>query len=1175
MPTLWVMELSRQLCLKMRRNRKAQLTSTPASSWGLEIHFYIPEMHQLEYFKDCYTAEELCVDAAKKCSISPLCHNLFALYNETTDTWYPPNYEFKITEETSIKLHYRMRFYFRNWHGTTEGESPVWRHCISKLRGGHSPQKTPEGTPLLDAASLDYLFAQGQHDFQTGLVQLRMSQSEAEQHEIENECLGMAVLAITHFAMDVDMPLSTASREISYKRFIPESLNRNIKQRNILTRIRINNVFKKFLSEFNSRTVQDSNITPYDLKIKYLATLEGLTTSLGSEILEPISLSIMQEGELCNGYYNQSQEQGHTQNMETSHDMQVLVTGTTGISWRKKPATTPVISKEKGKSKKNKQDGKLKNDRNKVARDGWVLLCDFHEITHVVVREATVTILTQDNKKMEMQMSSRAQALSFAALVDGYFRLTVDAHHYLCKEVAPASVVRNTNNGCHGPICTEYAIQKLRQEGNEEGAYILRWSCTDYQYIIITVVCNEILSDLRDSRPVRQYKNFQIEVTSDAFRLYGTDTSRSTLRELLGHLEGQNLRTDNLQFQLLRCCPPQPREISNLLVVTKDRAPVPQTPMQDSQLSFHRILKEEIEQEEHLGLGTKTNIYKGTLRVKNEEDEDAGYSSFQEVKVVLKVLGSGHRDISLAFFETASMMRQVSHKHIVLLYGVCVRHLENIMVEEFVQPGPLDLFMRRQQSPLSTPWKFQVAKQLASALSYLEDKKLIHGFVCAKNVLLARDGLGAEEGGPFIKLSDRGIPITVLTREECVHRIPWIAPECVKSVSALSVAADKWGFGTTLWEICYDGETPLKDKKLTEKERFYETECQLATPDCKELAELMTHCMNYDPKKRPFFRAIVRDIDMLEETNPSIKPQPTTEVDPTVFEKRFLRKIRELGEGHFGKVELCRYDPRGDRTGELVAVKSLKPENQEEQSSTLSSEINILKELYHENIVKYKGICQEEGGQAIKLIMEYLPMGSLKEYLPRNKSKTDLSTLLSYSAQICKGMDYLGSRHYIHRDLAARNVLVENERTVKIGDFGLTKTIKDNEGYYTVKDDHDSPVFWYAPECLTQCKFYLASDVWSFGVTMYELITYCDSSKSPMARYLDMIGRTQGQMTIIRLVKVLQEGRRLPRPEGCSEHVYELMRRCWEQMPDKRITFKRLIEELTTMQQQLQSISNS
>uniref|UniRef100_A0AAQ4S1Z7 Tyrosine-protein kinase n=1 Tax=Gasterosteus aculeatus aculeatus TaxID=481459 RepID=A0AAQ4S1Z7_GASAC len=1065
MPTPWVMELSRQLCGKMRKSSKrAQLSSSPTSIRGLEIHFYTPDVRQLLYLKGCYTALNLCVDAAKKCSISPLCHNLFALYDEATGMWYPPNYEINITDETSFKLHYRMRFYFRNWHGTTEGESPVWRHCLSKLRGGLSPQKTPEGTPLLDAASLDYLFAQGQHDFQTGLVPLRASSSEAEQHEIENECLGMAVLAITHYTTNMDMTLTTAANEK-----IPHK------------------------------------ITPYDLKIKYLATLEGLTSGLGSELFEPVSLI-------------------QKPNMKTSHDMHVLVTGTNGISWRKKPL----------------QQLSNKNGKSMEANEDWVVFCDFHEITHTVIKETMVTVYRQDNKRMELHMASRGEALSFAALVDGYFRLTVDAHHFLCKEVAPSSVVFNINNGCHGPICTEYATHKLRQEGHEEGTYILRWSCTDYEYIIITVVCNEV------SRPVRQYKNFQIEVASNGFRLYGTETFRATLTELLEHLKGQSLRTDNLQFRLLHCCPPQPREVSNLLVVTKDRAPATQTPMQESQLSFHRILKEEIEQEEHLGPGTRTNIFSGTLRVKSEEEEDAGYSSFQEVKVVLKVLGSGHRDISLAFFETASMMRQVSHKHIVLLYGVCVRHQENIMVEEFVQPGPLDLFMKRQQSPLDTLWKFQVAKQLASALSYLEDKKLVHGFVCAKNIPALIDPL-------LLKL-------TLFASAECVRRIPWIAPECVKSASSLSVAADKWGFGTTLWEICYDGEVPLKDKKLTEKEMFYVSECQLATPECKELAELMTHCMTYDPKKRPFFRAIVRDIDMLEEKNPSIKPQPTPDVDPTLFEKRFLKKIRELGEGHFGKVELCRYDPRGDKTGELVAVKSLKSENREEQSNNLSREIDILKALYHENIVKYKGICQEEGCQANKLIMEYLPLGSLKDYLPRNKNKTSLKTLLSYSVQICEGMDYLGSRNYIHRDLAARNVLVESERTVKIGDFGLTKSIKDNEGYYTVKDENESPVFWYAPECLTHCKFYLASDVWSFGVTMYELITYCDTSKSPMQLFHGMIGRSQGQMTIIRLVKALAEGKRLPRPlEGCPEPVYELMRKCWENAPENRISFKNLL----------------
>uniref|UniRef100_A0A671L3M2 Tyrosine-protein kinase n=1 Tax=Sinocyclocheilus anshuiensis TaxID=1608454 RepID=A0A671L3M2_9TELE len=1093
------MELGRQLCGKMKKQRKAEMT-VPTVMKGLEIHFYLPDTNQLEYFKDCHTAEDLCVEAAKRCHISPLCHNLFALYEESQDLWYAPNHVFKVTEETSIKLHYRMRFYFTNWHGTSEAESPVWRHSLCKQKGVLVSQKGPEGTPLLDAASLDYLFAQ------------------VELHEIENECLGMAVLAITHHAKSNNLPLSGAGAETSYKRFIPDSLNRIIKQRNFLTRIRINNVFRNFLNEFNSKTIQDSNITLYDLKVKYLSTLETLTQGLGREIIEPKSLKVSSESEGSSAHTHPLGDDGL--------GYEVQVSGITGISWRRKPVPNLLIVKDKTKSKKNKADNKQKNDKRKDS--AWTLFSDFYEITHIVIKESCVTIYRQDNKTM-LDLFYRDAALSFAALVDGYFRLTVDAHHYLCTEVALSSVVQNLENGCHGPICTEYAIHKLRQEGNEEGTYVLRWSCTDYNCIIMTVVCIEVHTHIHtpNTKVYSRDKHF-CEISK-----LGTETLWfvSEIDKKL-YAMNKSLLNDYLLTHVLT-------------------------------LSSHDIVV--FIQGEHLGRGTRTNIYAGVLKLKSEDDEDMGGYS-QEMKVVLKVLGSGHRDISLAFFETASMMRQISHKHIALLYGVCVRHQENIMVEEFVQYGPLDLFMRRQSIPLSTAWKFQVAKQLASALSYLEDKKLVHGYVCSKNILVARDGLDGE-GGTFIKLSDPGIPITVLSREECVDRIPWIAPECVQDTANLSIAADKWGFGTTLWEICYNGEIPLKDKKLTEKERFYAAQCQLATPDCEELAKLMTHCMTYDPRQRLFFRAIVRDIDMVEKQNPSIQPVPMLEVDPTVFEKRFLKKIRDLGEGHFGKVELCRYDPRGDRTGELVAVKSLKPENREEQSSNLWREIHILRELYHENIVKYKGICHEEGGRSIKLIMEFLPAGSLKEYLPRNKAHIDLKTLLSYAVQICQGMDYLGSRNYIHRDLAARNVLVENENTVKIGDFGLTKSIKDNEGYYTVKDDLDSPVFWYAPECLIHCKFYRASDVWSFGVTMYELLTYCDTSCSPMSvsGQSDMIGPTHGQMTVTRLVKVLEEGKRLPKPDGCSDRLYSLMRKCWEATPEKRIDFKGLIADFQQM----------
>ncbi|NWY38189.1 JAK1 kinase, partial [Sylvia atricapilla] len=1117
-------------CAKMRGTKKSEL-NLEAQHQGLEILFYLQDKAPIYYSSGEFTSEELCIEAAQKCSVSPLCHNLFALYDENKKLWYAPNQVFKVEEKSSFRLHYRMRYYFTNWHGTSESEPSVWRHSPRKAKA-YDKKLAPEGTPILDANSLEYIFAQGQYDLVKGLAPIRDPKNDQEVHEIENECLGMAVLAISHDAIKKNVKLPELPKDISYKHYIPETLNKTIRQRNFLTRIRINNVFKHFLKEFNNKTICNNSVSPRDLKVKYLSTMEVLTKYYGAEIFETSFLLISAENEM--GKFNCGDNEKY----------EVMVTGNNGIQWRLKP--TPVQTE---KEKKKKSDGKTKKEEEKhKLREMWNNFSYFPEITHVVIKESTVSINKQDNKRM---VCSRvpSQKLIFGCSLVGFAQ-------------------------CPFPSSTEYAINKLRQEGNEVGMYVLRWSCTNFNHILMTVTCLEGSEVMNNSGP---YKNFQIEVKKGGYFLHGSNKSFESLKDLMDHLKGQILRTDNISFTLKRCCQPRPREISNLLVATK-KAQEWQPVYPLGQLSFHRIRKEEIVQGEHLGRGTRTQIYSGMLSLKDDENE--GYQNEKEIRVLLKVLDPSHRDISLAsFILLSSMMRQVSHKHIVLLHGVCVRDLENIMVEEFVECGPLDLFMHKKSEVLTTPWKFKVAKQLASALSYLEDKDLVHGNVCTKNILLAREGIDSEYG-PFIKLSDPGIPITVLSRQERVERIPWIAPECVEDSKNLSIAADKWSFGTTLWEICYNGETPLKDKTLAEKERFYEGHFVLATPSCKELADLMRQCMNYDPHQRPFFRAIMRDINKLEEQSeapgapagrdPGILGRDGLgeQLLPTSWKLRSCSRVgRSPGEiwGHFGKVELCRYDPEGDNTGEQVAVKSLKPESGGNHIADLKKEIEILRNLYHDNIVKYKGICTEDGGSGIKLIMEFLPSGSLKEYLPRNKNKINLKQLLRYAVQICKGMDYLGSCQYVHRDLAARNVLVESENRVKIGDFGLTKAIETDKEYYTVKDDRDSPVFWYAPECLLQSKFYIASDVWSFGVTLYELLTYCDSECSPMAEFLKMIGPTQGQMTVARLVRVLQDDKRLPRPPTCPEEVDQLMRKCWIYKHDERTTFHNLIQGFETI----------
>ncbi|XP_073881953.1 non-receptor tyrosine-protein kinase TYK2 isoform X14 [Macaca fascicularis] len=729
-------------------------------------------------------------------------------------------------------------------------------------------------------------------------------------------------------------------------------------------------------------------------------------------------------------------------------------------------------------------------------------------------------------------------------------------------------------DGIHGPLLEPFVQAKLRPE---DGLYLIQWS-TSHPYRLILTVAQR--SQAPDGTQSLRLRKFPIEQQAGAFVLEGWGRSFPSVRELGAALQGCLLRAGDDCFSLRRRCLPQPGETSNLIIMRGARAS--SRTLNLSQLSFHRVDQKEITQLSHLGQGTRTNVYEGRLRVEGSgdpeegkmDDEDPlvpGKDRGQELRVVLKVLDPSHHDIALAFYETASLMSQVSHVHLAFVHGVCVRGPENIMVTEYVEHGPLDVWLRRERGHVPMAWKMVVAQQLASALSYLENKNLVHGNVCGRNILLARLGL-AEGTSPFIKLSDPGVGLGALSREERVERIPWMAPECLPGgPNSLSIAMDKWGFGATLLEICFDGEAPLQSRSSSEKEHFYQRQHRLPEPSCPELATLTSQCLTYEPTQRPSFRTILRDLTRLQPHNLAdvliVNPDSSAS-DPTVFHKRYLKKIRDLGEGHFGKVSLYCYDPTNDGTGEMVAVKALKADCGPQHRSGWKQEIEILRTLYHEHIVKYKGCCEDQGEKSLQLVMEYVPLGSLRDYLPRHS--VGLAQLLLFAQQICEGMAYLHAQHYIHRDLAARNVLLDNDKLVKIGDFGLAKAVPEGHEYYRVREDGDSPVFWYAPECLKEYKFYYASDVWSFGVTLYELLTHCDSSQSPPTKFLELIGITQGQMTVLRLTELLERGERLPRPDKCPCEVYHLMKNCWETEASFRPTFENLIPILKTVHEKYQ-----
>ncbi|XP_075000861.1 protein-tyrosine kinase 2-beta isoform X3 [Calonectris borealis] len=252
---------------------------------------------------------------------------------------------------------------------------------------------------------------------------------------------------------------------------------------------------------------------------------------------------------------------------------------------------------------------------------------------------------------------------------------------------------------------------------------------------------------------------------------------------------------------------------------------------------------------------------------------------------------------------------------------------------------------------------------------------------------------------------------------------------------------------------------------------------------------------------------------------------------------------RILGEGFFGEVYEGIYTtPKGERVN--VAVKTCKKDCSPENKDKFLSEAVLMKKLDHPHIVKLIGIAEEE---PTWIIMELYPYGELGQYLEQNKHCLAVPTLILYALQISKALAYLEAINCVHRDIAVRNVLVASPECVKLGDFGLSRYIEDEE-YYKASVTR-LPIKWMSPESINFRRFTTASDVWMFAVCMWEILSY---GKQPFfwLENKDVIG-------------VLERGDRLPKPDLCPPILYTLMTRCWDYDPSERPKFKDLVCSLS------------
>nr|ACJ63722.1 Janus kinase [Artemia franciscana] len=275
--------------------------------------------------------------------------------------------------------------------------------------------------------------------------------------------------------------------------------------------------------------------------------------------------------------------------------------------------------------------------------------------------------------------------------------------------------------------------------------------------------------------------------------------------------------------------------------------------------------------------------------------------------------------------------------------------------------------------------------------------------------------------------------------------------------------------------------------------------------------------------------------------------------DIYVLGKDQLQIGTRIGRGHFGEVCLGALRRRNGETL-TVAVKRLIPMQNMTDSNAFDDmmrEFEIMKTLKHPKIVEIIGIIESP---EFLLVMEYVPFDSLLKYLRLEGEKITNDQLLRYAADIAEGMEYLAEKKIVHRDLAARNILVVNETSVKISDFGLAQKVGET-GFYAFKTLRDLPLAWYAPESIGHYKFSSQSDVWSYGVTMFEMFSRGDE---PQLAENDQ------------LLKVLESGRRLPCPPSCPQVVYrEIMWPCWNFDPIQRPTFTNILERVYQVSHQV------
>lgn len=322
----------------------------------------------------------------------------------------------------------------------------------------------------------------------------------------------------------------------------------------------------------------------------------------------------------------------------------------------------------------------------------------------------------------------------------------------------------------------------------------------------------------------------------------------------------------------------------------------------------------------------------------------------------------------------------------------------------------------------------------------------------------------------------------------------------------------------------------MNNKYTIDEEGFFDSLSQLVDHYKEDADGLCTSLKMSVPKK-----CSKNDLKAFEAAGYTIKTD-----DLTLLEE-------SLGRGETGDVVLAKFGRH------KVAVKIMKETDEAIRSFT--NEACLMTSLKHKNLVQMIGITID--GPNICLVTEYMEKGSLSEYLrTRGRQRVTLKDQVRFARDTCAGMAYLESKKVVHRDLAARNILISEDYTAKVCDFGLASREKFSDIYMNSGTGCRIPIKWTAPESLRLGEFSPKSDMWSFGILLYEIYSFgrLPYPKIPLAD----------------VVKYVESGYRMEAPEGCPPSIYDIMKRAWKAEPKERPSFADILKEIEKLESETQ-----